>query len=221
MKKSLHFLAIIFFIAPVVYLLFIYPQLPATVATHFDLSGRPDDYGSKNSLWIMTLVLSVVTILVYVLLCNVHRIDPKKKAYENKDRLQKIALAVTAFIAAVQIWIIHSTQVGSTGNEPKFIFVGIGILFAIIGNYMENIRPNYFAGLRLPWTLENEDNWRKTHHYASRIWFIGGIVIAVSSLLLPFIPTIIILFTSALTMIILPTVYSYKLYKKNKQNFTT
>ena len=61
----------------------------------------------------------------------------------------------------------------------KFVFVSMGLLFALLGNNMYNIKPNYFAGIRLPWTFESEDNWRKTHHLAGRFWFFGGLIFAV------------------------------------------
>ena len=61
----------------------------------------------------------------------------------------------------------------------RYVFAGVGLLLCLIGNYMHTIKPNYFAGLRLPWTLNNEDNWRKTHLLAGKLWFVGGLVIAI------------------------------------------
>jgi uncharacterized membrane protein len=218
MKKSLHLVVAFAVLAPAIYLYTIYGKLPETIPTHFGLDGNADDWGPKKELWLLTAILSVVSVLSYLLVANGYKIDPKKKAAENKDRLQKIAVAVVLFMAAVQVWIIHITWKGAAGNEMRFIFVGGGILFAIIGNYMANIKPNYFAGIRLPWTLENEDNWRKTHHYASRIWFIGGLLIAICSLLLPLTPSIVVLVCTTIAMAIIPAVYSYRLYKANKGN---
>jgi uncharacterized membrane protein len=194
--------------------------LPATVPTHFDMKGNPNDWNSKSFFLYFTIGLSVFAYLMYLFLRNAYRIDPKRNSIENKGRLEKIAFAVLLFLTVIQLWIIHITERGTSGSMPRAIFAAVGILLAVIGNYMDNIKPNYFAGLRLPWTLENEDNWRKTHHYASRLWFGGGLVIAVCSLLLPVTPALIILFTAMLIMVLLPTVYSYRLYKKNKQNFS-
>jgi uncharacterized membrane protein len=62
----------------------------------------------------------------------------------------------------------------------------MGLLFSVLGNYMHSIKPNYFVGFRTPWTLENEDNWRKTHQLMARIWVPGGLLITIGTLLLPF-----------------------------------
>ena len=96
------------------------------------------------------------------------------------------------------------------------IFSGVGLLFAVIGNYMPNLKPNYFAGLRLPWTLENEDNWRKTHRLAGKLFFSGGLILAIICLFTSPIASIIIFFAGTMIITIIPCVYSYKLYKRQK-----
>ncbi len=217
MKKSLHLIVAGALITPIVYLLFVYPQLPETVSTHFGIDGKANDWGSKRSLWGLVAILTFVTGLVYLLLCNVHKIDPKKFASTNQDNLQKIGVALAIFLAGVEIWIIRSANQQTLGDQPKFLLAAVGLLLAIIGNYMSNIKPNYFAGIRLPWTLENEDNWRKTHHYASRIWFAGGILIAVCSLIFPTVVALFILFSAVAVMTVIPCVYSFKMYKAQKQ----
>jgi uncharacterized membrane protein len=78
---------------------------------------------------------------------------------------------------------------------------------------MYNIKPNYFAGIRLPWTLENEDNWKKTHQLAGRLWFFGGVIFAAIALVLnrEYIGYFGIAILSVL--VIIPVFYSYNLYK--------
>src|SRR6185503_11602846 len=99
--------------APAVYLAVVWNRLPEKVAMHFDLQGNPDRFGNKSELIIMSVVLIVVNALTYLLLTNVYRIDPKKYAAENKDRLQSIALAVAAFFSVVLCIIIYSSLKGS------------------------------------------------------------------------------------------------------------
>ena len=219
MKKKLHVLAAIMCIAPIIYLVIVFPNLPQQVPTHFDLTGKPDRWSTRQTFLYLMVGLSIVNALIYLLLCNVHRIDPKRKAAANRGRLQKMGIAIIIFMMLVQLWIIYSTQQVEVTTNPRFIFIALGFLLAIIGNYMENIKPNYFAGLRLPWTLENEENWRKTHHYASKIWFYGGLVMAVLSFFIPLQQLIFLLAGAIVFMTLLPAIYSYRLYRKNKQNF--
>ena len=98
------------------------------------------------------------------------------------------------------------------------ILAGVGLLFAIIGNYLPNLRPNYFAGLRLPWTLENPENWKKTHALAGKLWFAGGLLLAVICLLMPDKIALIFFFVVTAIIIIIPCIYSYRLFKKQKEN---
>jgi uncharacterized membrane protein len=112
--------------------------------------------------------------------------------------------------------IIYSSTRGSIEISIGLVFSGVGLLLAFIGNYFPNLKPNYFAGLRLPWTLENEDNWRKTHRLAGKIFFAGGLLLAVTCLFTPPVVSIIIFFTGTITMVVIPCVYSYRLYKKQQ-----
>lgn len=218
MKRNLHIIAVLAAIAPAIYLLIIFPELPQTVPTHFGLNGKADDWGSKNMLWAITGILTTVSLLVYLLLCNIHKIDTMRTAAENKGQLQKIALIVVLFISVINIWIVGITENENIGGEVRFVFTAVGILLAILGFYMRNLRPNYFAGIRLPWTLENEENWKKTHSYTSNIWLAGGSVITISSLFFQTVVSMIIMFTAVAFMAVLPFVYSYRLYKMQKRS---
>jgi uncharacterized membrane protein len=217
MNKYFKWLIWLVALVPGIYLATSWKSLPETVAMHFDLKGNPDRYGNKTELMLMVALLSLMAVGIYFLLSNVYKIDPKRYAAENKDRLQKMGFAVGTFIAALCCVIIYSTKKGSIEFGLRYIFAGVGLLFSLMGNYMHNIKPNYFAGLRVPWTLNNEENWRKTHMMAGKLWFAGGLLIAILCLLLPDAISLIIFFTVTLILVIIPVVYSYRLYKKNKE----
>lgn len=212
------FKRIVWFIiaAPLVYLAAVWNTLPESIALHFDIQGTPDRFGSKNELLGTGLMLTAVNIAVYLLLINVYRIDPKKQAAENKIRLQRMAFAIAVFMAGILGFIIYNTQHADMKFGPRLIFAAVGLLFCFIGNYMHTIKPNYFAGIRLPWTLENEDNWRKTHLLAGKLFFAGGLLIALLSLLLPVSVVAITFFVIIFIITAIPGLYSYRLYKQQK-----
>src|SRR5687767_5641982 len=204
-------------VIPLVYLLVIWKSLPEKIAMHFDLQGHPDRYGNKTELLVMTGVLALLSIGLFFLLSNIYKIDPKKYAVENKDRLIRMAFVISIFISAMSCFIIYSSAKGGFELGIRYVFAGVGLLFCFIGNYMHNIKPNYFAGFRIPWTLNNEENWRKTHLLAGKIWFAGGLGLSLLCLLLPDIISFIVFFTVTMILVIIPAVYSYRLYKKNKE----
>jgi uncharacterized membrane protein len=201
---------------PAVYLLVIYNQLPAKVPMHYNLNGEIDRYGSKIEMIFMVAILSVVNFGVFLLLTNVHRIDPKKYAEENKDSLSRIAIATAVFLSFVLCLIIYSTTHPDILFLSNFILAGVGLLFCFLGNYMHSLKPNYFAGFRLPWTLESEENWRKTHLLGGKLWFGGGLLASLLCLILPFRVSIFTFFGIILILVIIPIVYSYKIYRKEK-----
>ena len=201
---------------PLIYLLVTWNSLPEKVAMHFDWQGHPDRYGNKNELLLMVAILALVSIGLFFLLSNIYRIDPKKYAAENKDRLLRMAFVISIFMSALSCFIIYSSAKEGFELGIRYVFAGVGLLLCFIGNYMHTIRPNYFAGIRVPWTLNNEDNWRKTHLLAGRLWFAGGIVIAVVCLLLPDTVSMIVFSIMMMVLVIIPVVYSYRLYKAAK-----
>jgi uncharacterized membrane protein len=213
MNKYMKFLAWPIALLPLLYLAITWSSLPATMALHFDLAGKPDRYGDKSELLWMTVLLSGLSIAMFYILSNIYRIDPKKYAAENKDRLVKMAFIITIFMSAISVFIIYSASKGGFEPGAKYIYAGVGLLFCFLGNYMHTIRPNYFAGFRLPWTLNNEENWRKTHLLAGKVWFAGGIVLAVLCLLLPDHIARIAFITILMILVVIPGVYSYRLFK--------
>lgn len=203
---------------PAIYLALVWNKLPEKIALHFDLEGEADRLGNKNELLLTVALIAGMNIIVYLIITNVYRIDPKKYAAENKGRLQRIAFATVAFLSAILCLIIYSAQNGIMHFKTGLIFSATGLFLAIIGNYLPNLKPNYFAGLRLPWTLENADNWRKTHALAGKLFFSGGLALAVICLFLPSVPAIIIFFTVVTILVLVPCIYSYRLYKAQKNN---
>jgi uncharacterized membrane protein len=216
MKRIISILVWFIILVPGIYLSAIWQKLPAKVPIHFNLKGEVDRYGSNTELLVMVLIITAVNIGVYLLLINAYRIDPKKYAQDNKDRMQRMALGISFFISALLCVIIYSISNHPVKFIPGLIFSGVGLLFSFIGNYMHNIKPNYFAGIRLPWTLENEDNWRKTHLLGGKLFFAGGLLIAVICLLTPFVISVIVFFAITITITVIPCVYSYRLFKNQK-----
>jgi uncharacterized membrane protein len=96
------------------------------------------------------------------------------------------------------------------------ILVLVGILFVFMGNYFKVIKPNYFIGIKTPWTLENEEVWKLTHLLAGKMWVIGGIAIVIGSLIVPEDINFYIFMSITAVISFVPIVYSYFIYKKLK-----
>jgi uncharacterized membrane protein len=207
------FAALVIFLLPVVYLLTVYASLPVRVPMHYDINGKVNRYGSKNEFLMVQAIMLFVALMVYMLLRFLSSIDPKKKVKYSQETFQKIALGIVIFISALNIVIIFST-VNQGVRVDKLIFPLIGLLFTFLGNVMNNIKPNYFVGIRTPWTLESEDTWKATHRMAGKVWFAGGILLTILTLVLPSNIATVVFMVGILSIALMPVVYSY-IYFKN------
>jgi uncharacterized membrane protein len=212
--NSLDAAAIVIWLLPVAYLLYIYPSLPVSVPVHFGINGDPDRYGSKGEFLFTFFILSGMSAFMYLLLKFLPAIDPKKMVKVGESTFKKLAFGMVLFFSALTIAIIFST-VNRSFKIDKLILPVIGLLFAFIGNIMNSIKPNYFAGVRTPWTLEDDDTWRATHRLAGKLWFVGGIVLTILVLLLPATAGMIVFMSIVAVLVLIPVIYSYIYYKKH------
>ncbi|MGL4820504.1 MAG: SdpI family protein [Bacilli bacterium] len=155
----------------------VFQQLPEEMPIHFNSEGIPDDFAPK---WVGAFLLPVVIAALYSGMKFIPKIDPKKENYPKFDRSYQLFL--TMFMAVMLA--LHVTLLGYSLGWPIDVSVvvpiGIGLLFIGIGNEMPRFKPNYFIGIRTPWTLANEDVWRKTHRIGGYQFLLSGILFLVS-----------------------------------------
>jgi uncharacterized membrane protein len=215
MKKNmlLVILTVLVSLIPLAYLGLIYGRLPDSVPTHFGWQGKADSYGSKSYLPFACGAMAVLAIGLYFLVTNLGRIDPKKTAKQSPETFRKIGFAVVLLFAALNITIIYASEYGAF--TLHILFPLLGLFFTYIGNLMHSIKPNYFVGIRVPWTLEDPSNWRATHQLGGKLWFIGGIMITVLTLVLPEKAADACFIIIMATIVVVPIIYSYMYFKKN------
>jgi uncharacterized membrane protein len=210
-------LIVILAVSPLAFLAVIWNKLPEIVPVHYDIHFNPDKMDTKNMLWMANGMLSLVSLLVYFLLLNLHRIDPKRRRQPPSLSFKRIAIVVVVFITTLNFLMLLSIN-NNIKLSQKLLFALLGLLMAFMGNYMNNLKPNYFAGFRVPWTLSSDYNWKKTHHLAGKIWFWGGLLLVITTLLIPSVYSVQVFFTLLGIMIIIPIIYSYRLFKQEKIN---
>lgn len=218
-KKLLkHLPIVILALIPLGYLLFIWDSVPQEVAMRFNMKGEASRFQDKLSLLAIMGFMTAINFGVYLLLVNIHKIDPKRAKAGQSDTFYKIASGTVLFMTAISLIIIFASVSPDNKIWQKAIVPLMGALFAFLGNVMYNIKPNYFAGIRVPWTLNDEDNWKKTHRLGGRLWFIGGIAIIIVGLALPILWANIAMQVILVIIVIIPISYSFRLFKKNKAN---
>jgi len=199
---------------PIIYLAIVWNGLPDELPMHWNLQGEVDRWGNKSELWILPFLLPG---LIYVIMLSVPNIDPKQQLEKMDGKYQQFKFILVLFMSILALYIIYAAQQQSL-TAPNALFVLIGLMFAGIGNYFQTIKPNYFLGIKTPWTLENETVWKQTHKMGGIIWMIGGLAIVGISLLFPQTNLFFIGLFLGITILLclIPVVYSYQLYQKLK-----
>jgi uncharacterized membrane protein len=191
-----------------------YPQLPPTVATHWNVRGTADGFSSRAmAVSIMPLVILGLTGLFNVL----PKLDPRRANYAKfTDTYWLIANAVILFIL-IGHGMIVATGLGYPVKVDRFMRIGLGLLFIVLGNYLTRVEPNWFVGIRTPWTLSSDTVWRKTHRTGGWLMVLGGLAVTASAFLprSAFLP---LLIGAVLVMAVIPIVQSYVLWKREQHD---
>lgn len=208
-RKELPILVLL--LLPFLTLPFVWDQLPDQVPIHWNIEGTADGFAGKT---MGLLLLPLVSVAVYALFWLIPVIDPKRRvSMRNKPMpaLRNLLIFVFAFLFFVNLG--SMLGVGLLGGSRNLAHLGILLLFAALGNYLPAVPPNYFVGVRTPWTLEDPEIWRRTHRLAGRVWVASALVLLVVWALLPAATFSRILFYTVIgVMALVPVGYSLYLY---------
>ena len=206
-NKGLFIISSIITLLPAAIGLLLWNQLPAKIATHFDGNGIPNGYSSKL---FTVLGLPALLLLVHFICCLAIAVDPKKRNISEK--IFKILIWICPLISIASMTAIYTYALNIFTDSTFIAQVLLGIVFIALGNYMPKCRQNYTVGIKVPWTLDNEDNWNHTHRFSGYVFVICGAIMLISIF---FKPARIVATIVATTMaVILPIGDSFLYYIK-------
>lgn len=185
MKNILRWLEVAFLLAPFVLIASYWSELPARIPVHWNFSGEIDRWESKG--WGM-FFLPCVSIVIVALTHFLPRLDPRLRRTNSsstpfRNALEIIALAESAFFFFLFLVVLFAAR-GIALPTSRIISSSMLLLLAVIGNYLGILRPNYFIGIRTPWTLTNPETWRATHRLGARLMVFGSIALLIAQFFL-------------------------------------
>ena len=192
---------------PMIFGIIVWDRLPENIATSFGWNGEITGYSSK-----MFAVVGLPVMLTFVnLICIIATsADPRRKNINNK--VFSVVIGIVPVCSLLCGACIYANALGYKISVESIMPVFVGILFFVLGFILPKCKQNYTIGIKLPWTLHDEENWDKTHKLAGKLWIYGGIIMVVSGLF-----NLTFLFMAIIfALVIIPTVYSYLLYRKQK-----
>ena len=190
---------------PILAGIFLWNQLPEQMPTHWNAAGEIDGWSSKPfAVFGLPLILLAAQWLCVLGSCA----DPKKENHPSK-----VLHLVFWIIPSLSVLLHGLTYAAALGKEVQMetvMPIFIGLLLAIIGNYLPKCKQNYTIGIKIPWTLHSEENWNRTHRFAGRLWVVCGLAIMLTG----FFGGIWVFLPIVLLMVFAPFVYSYLLHRK-------
>lgn len=193
---------------PILWGVMIWSQLPNQIPIHFNFAGQANSFSSKL---LAVIGLPIFLLLVHLFVIFVTSRDPKNQTMNEK--MGKVIYWLTPIVSLSLSYLIYSKALGSTTNPSIFVSALLGLIFVMMGNYMPKLKVNHTVGIRLPWTLQSEDNWHKTHRLAGKLWVLGGLILLLDAGLqfaVSYVMGIVIL-----TIVLIPILYSYQLSRKD------
>ena len=195
---------------PMVYGIFMWDQLPESMVSHWGGDGVADGTASRA---FMVFGLPLILLAVHWLCLLLTDLD--KKSVKQNPKLVTIIYFVLPVFSIVISASAYSIALEREWNSFQLLLVALGILFAALGNYMPKTTRNFTMGVKLRWTMGNDENWNKTHRLVGRIWVAGGILVTAVSVLSAKVGLALLLVVLLISVAI-PTAYSYALYRKHR-----
>jgi uncharacterized membrane protein len=162
----------------------VYARLPDRIPTHWELSAHPAGAVPTPNGWSSRLsgawALPVFLLGMWALVIILPKIDPRGSNYAKfSNTFEGIIVSIMLFMLGMHI-IILGAALGYPVAMDRVFPVGLGVLFIVIGNLLPRARPNWFVGIRTPWTLSSDRVWEKTHRFGGHVFVVAGILMILS-----------------------------------------
>ena len=205
MNKKLVVITSIIILLPILVSLCFWNQLPEQVPIHWNIHGEIDGYASR---FVAVIVLPLVLFVLHFVCAFATVMDPKHK--NISDKIWMLILSICPVLSILLMYMMVGSALGMEIDVNAILPVFLGVMFVVIGNYLPKCKQSYTVGIKIPWTLNSEENWNKTHRFAGPCWVIGGIMVMFTGLF----ENEILIMVIALIMVFAPIIYSYMYYVK-------
>jgi len=195
-----------------------WPSLPDQIESHWGISGEADDTMGRT---LAVLLLPLITLGLWALLVFIPRLDPRRANYASFGPTYRLIInAVIASMAVIHVAIIAN---GLDWGVPvaRVIIVAVSLELAVIGNELGRLRPNWFAGIRTPWTLSDDEVWRRTHRVGGRLFAAAGLLTAILGMFAPLVIVFIAMIGGMVGIALGLAGYSYLLWRRRQDELPT
>ena len=187
-----------------------YPHLPARVATHWGLDGEADRWSSPLR---AALLAPAFIAGLWAFLRMLPRIDPRGRNYARFPAAYDVTVNATLSMVGVMHAATLAIALGWPISITRLVCATLGVLLLVVGNVMPRARPNFFVGVRTPWTLSSDRVWERTHRVAGYLFVAAGAVTLLAAALPPR-WAVSTLLAAVSTAVLSSAIYSYVLWSR-------
>ncbi len=192
---------------PLLIVIVLFPNLPKKVPVHYNFSGEIDRWGSRYECFTLPIITIIFALILQLLKFTKNKVANAKPYYA-------MSLALLFIFNVFNFIFLYDCFYPKGFGTANLTSAALSFLFIVLGNFLPKLKQNNLIGIRLSWTLNNETVWYKTHRLGGIVWVIGGSIMLPSCLFVSNVYSTIILLAGLAIISIIPSVYSYVIYKK-------
>jgi uncharacterized membrane protein len=187
----------------------VWPSAPDAIPVHWNVRGEVDRFGGRFE---GLLLLPLITLGIYLLLRYVPRIDPLRANYARFAAVYTairwaVLLLMAGIYAMIIAWVLHAPI-----DLSRLVPAAVGVLLVFFGSVLGRVKPNWFVGIRTPWTLSSRRSWERTHRLGGWLFVgLGALLLLSGALGLESLGPV--LFGALVAVVIVLVVYSYFVWR--------
>lgn len=180
-------------------------RVPERAPVHWNLAGEVDRYGGRAE---VLLLMPAMMVFLWVLMRFLPRIDPRRANFAKMAGTYELVITLTLLLLFVLHGALIAVALGYPVPIDRLVPALVGVTFLVLGNVLPRARPNWWFGVRTPWTMSNDRVWTRTHRVAGYTFIIAGLGL----LVLPFVGNVAVrgvVLAASLIAALVPILYSY------------
>ncbi len=156
------------------------------IPVHWSITGEVNRYGSRLEAFGL---IPAITAALSLLLAVAPRIDPRgQNLAKSGSLLGTVWMGLLGLLLVVHLaLVLPATGVIDMNSTlmPRMVLAAVAVFIAVIGNVLGKARPNWFVGVRTPWSLSSDRSWDITHRWAGRGFVASGVIGGAAIVLAP------------------------------------
>jgi len=154
------------------------PEMPARMATHWNAAGEADGQMPRLLGLAALPALSAGLLALFAVLPRVDPLGENVAAF--REQYDAFVVLIVGLLTYVHLLVL-AWNAGYRFEMVQALAPVVGVVLYYAGVLMEHAEQNWFVGIRTPWTLSDEEVWRRTHDRAGPLFKLAGAVAALGA----------------------------------------